>query len=173
MLALQNEVLHRSQLLNAHRVSQSGYLPEQGSGACGSVREGLPSKEERGKQQPAACSSLLPKCQLPDQERLTQVPRHATSTQTFSWRQKQLLCMETAAAAAASWVANSQLFSPILPRAHRNVLTFNELLPPCYPHCALVHGVLFNLPFSTSPEEMNLAFYLSRHKEGLEHQKQH
>lgn len=98
---------------------------------------------------------------------MLQVPSHATSTQTFSQRQNQLLWMETASADAASWVENSQLFSPILPRARRSLSTFNELLPPHYPHCALVYGVLFNLLFCVSPEEMNLSFYLSRDKEGV------
>lgn len=143
-------------------------LPARAGERCLPLCQGsLPSKEEKGKQQPANFSSLFPQCQVPNQERLTQTSSHATSAQTFSWRQTQLLWMETASAATASWVGKCQSFSPILPRAWRSILTFNEFLPPYYPQCALVYGVLFNLLFSTSPEEVNLASYLSQHQEGL------
>lgn len=73
--------------------------------------------------------------------------------------------METASAATAARVG-SRLFSPILPRGHRSVWAFNELLPPYYPLCALLHGVLFNLLFSTAPEEMNLSSTSTNAKKG-------
>ena len=67
-----------------------------------------------GRQRTTAASMLLflPSQMVPDQERLTQRPSCATSTQTSSWRQTQLLRVETAAAAAACRAANSQLFLP-------------------------------------------------------------
>lgn len=60
----------------------------------------------------------------------------------FSWRQNQLLHVETASVAAGSCMGNSQLFSPMLPRAHKSILAFNELLPPHYPHCSCIWGLV-------------------------------
>lgn len=117
-----------------------------------------------GEQQPVNFSSLLPKCQVPDEEQLAQVSSPVSFKQPFHGGKTS----------SSGWKLLLQLLLPgwgtvvvHLAWGSEKLLTLNELLPPHYPHCALVYGVLFNLLICLSPEEMNPWFYLSQHKEGV------
>lgn len=169
MLALQNDFLHRSQLLNVHRVSVR--LPARAGERCLWSWQGRLGLQERKKK--TAVSKFhfpsFPKHCVAGQGRLTQMPSQAASTQTFPWRQHQLLLVEAASLDAAPQAVNSQWIAlPHLAEGSQKCLNvFGAPALVLSMPCSCIWHLVQPLPFYISQNEEHFLLPWPRHRTGI------